>query len=191
MPEPFTGSLVVIRKQSPNSERRSKWILATILRTGSWARRSSASVICQAPSPNMKNQHSSMMILYHSACSRPQRRKAGGSRHFEPDPRNRKRALCPRLFVCSDSSCAGAKRRSVAVASVVLRQTAARPELDPRRSGFAPAAWRPAFRSARREHRAGEGIQRVSHFEMKTGNFFSEQKRRNVYKVAIAYGVVA
>jgi len=26
---------------------------------------------------------------------------------------------------------------------------------------------------------------------MKTGNFFSEQKRRNVYKVAIAYGVVA
>jgi len=26
---------------------------------------------------------------------------------------------------------------------------------------------------------------------MKTGNFFSELKRRNVYKVAIAYGVVA
>src|SRR5439155_22851148 len=38
------------------------------------------------------------------------------------------------------------------------------PELDPRRSGFAPAAWRPGFRSARREDRAGEGIQRVSDF---------------------------
>src|SRR4030095_12961748 len=75
------------------------------------------------------------------------------------------------------------------MAGVVLRQTPARPELDPRRSRVAAIARQSAFRKTRRENRAGETIQRAASFEMKSRNSFVELKRHNVGDVGVVYAV--
>ena len=54
-------------------------------------------------------------------------------------------------------------------------------------------ARRPAVRSASRENSSGTGIWKIRHSTLTFGKFgkilFAELKRRNVYKVAVAYGV--
>src|SRR5439155_19772750 len=52
-----------------------------------------------------------------------------------------------------------------------------------------PTPRRSAVRSARRENYSSRAVSRG--FKMKIDNFFAELKRRNVYKVAITYAVVA
>src|SRR5436305_5229537 len=64
---------------------------------------------------------------------------------------------------------------------------------------FTPSELTNARRSARspplrgfgREDSSGAGIRKGSNSEMNLGNFFAELKRRNVYKVAVAYAVIA